>query len=970
MSKSKIQDLMDYFDNEEEEEIEDNNKTGSEGYFNQANNKINSDNEKNEEEEKNDIDNLYESIEEESENEENEENEKKESENIYNDEDDNNIYSNEESFKPTKPPSKSNLNNSNLTKEYMNDLINQKINNDDDDSFLAEQEKRRQERLKKEKEEEKINQLNEKNEKIKESLKKKKEQIEEMVRKKKEENLNELRKNIKKDNDNNNNNDNNDNNNNNNSDNNNEDSNEYINDYNNNNLNIEIQSVDNDNNTSKHSSISSNYNLEQKKEKLESLVKQKQNEKKKLEEEKKILQKNNENKMKNNKISINNENNNLNNLETNYKISEKNTDNNLIKTDQPKIKNSLSSINKKKELTPSENSFSDKKKKSQNTIKSFLVPVLYNNKSQFTFHPKIDQNSKKIVNECINKSNTYRSLNKSIDNILYDDAKRKKNKLKKLENDKINEAILNSSKSKINNYSHNLAINNLEKKIEKTVKLYDKDDQISFIGIVKVLYDLKILKEILKKDKYYDNTNNDMSEEEILNSIRNKYNNRRRNDDNNQNGISIEVELLEQIWFLLNTSNQEYIDSNTFINFLIILFTPVNTTIKEIVEILNKYIQATLFIYNDLNSFSEESSNYSSHKNSSLISKITGNYFSSQDKWELEKIIKTFWSLKRNRLAYINTHKISKSTEKDLKEINKNLTFQPNYDSNNNNIPKVNFLKKLKKYEEEEKLKQLILNKQRKNKELEETKELQDRPNIELSSKKYRISKNKNEDIHNTLYEKAFEKISNQEKKIQEIQEKEEEKFLNECTFEPLLTHSIDLNKSFDIKRNIKGYGKFIERMRSGILSRQIKNYNVNKIPKGEKYNKEKLRNIKPFNITDLKNQKKKEKKKLMKINNDKVDTKKNNKKKSNIQDIPSDNSDYSDGTTPYLILDIKLLTKKRHPIKIYVNDNPHEIAENFGKNYNCPKSIIDKLSSYIERFQKEYLNNEKNNNDDNIINS
>ncbi len=76
--------------------------------------------------------------------------------------------------------------------------------------------------------------------------------------------------------------------------------------------------------------------------------------------------------MKNNKISINNENNNLNNLETNYKISEKNTDNNLIKTDQPKIKNSLSSINKKKELTPSENSFSDKKKKISKYNKIFF----------------------------------------------------------------------------------------------------------------------------------------------------------------------------------------------------------------------------------------------------------------------------------------------------------------------------------------------------------------------------------------------------------------------------------------------------------------------------------------------------------------------------------------------------------------------------------------------------------------------
>jgi hypothetical protein len=138
-----------------------------------------------------------------------------------------------------------------------------------------------------------------------------------------------------------------------------------------------------------------------------------------------------------------------------------------------------------------------------------------------------------------------------------------------------------------------------------------------------------------------------MSEEEILEAIKNKYNHRRRNDNNLSNGISIEVDLLEQIWFLLNTSNQEYIDSNTFINFLIIIFSPANATLKEIVEILNKYIQAILFKYNDLYIISDERNSENSIKKNNLISKITGNYFSYQDKWELEKLISTFWQLKK-----------------------------------------------------------------------------------------------------------------------------------------------------------------------------------------------------------------------------------------------------------------------------------------------------------------------------------
>ena len=941
MSSSRFQEIMNCFDNEEEEESEDNNKTGSGGYFNQINNKINSDSEindnnQNKEEEKNDNENLYESIEEDDEN---EENEKEENEDIYEDENDNNIYSSEESFKPTKPPSKSNLNNnSNNIKENINDSNNKK-NNDDDDSFLAEQEKRRQERIKKQKEEEKINKLNEKNEKTKENLKKKKEQIEEMMKKKKEENLNLLNNNIKKDNY--------INNSFNNNDNNNEYNNDYIDDYNNNDSNMEIQKIENDNNNSKHSSISSNCNLEQKKERLEFLVKQKQNEKKKLEEERKIIQKNYEN-------------NSSKNSELNLKLSEKKSDNNLIKKEpidydnQPKIKNSFSSLNQKESIQSEKSK--KKKKYSQNTIKNFFKPALYNNNSQFTFHPKIDKNSKKIVNDCIKKSNTYRTLNKSIDNILYEDAKRKEKKLKELKKNRDKELKLKSSKSKINITSHNIAVNNLEKKIEKTVKLYEKDGQISYIGIVKVLYDLKIFKEILKKDDYYDNKNNDMSEEEILEAIKNKYNHRRRNDNNLSNGISIEVDLLEQIWFLLNTSNQEYIDSNTFINFLIIIFSPANATLKEIVEILNKYIQAILFKYNDLYIISDERNSENSIKKNNLISKITGNYFSYQDKWELEKLISTFWQLKKNRISYIPTHHISKSTEKDIKERNKNLTFQPNYDSNN--IPKPNFMKKLKKYEEEEQLKQFNLNVKRKERQKEEIKNLQKKPNIELSKisaqkAKYNFTKNNYENIHNELYNKALESILNKENKIKENQIKEEQKISSQCPFQPELSHSINLNKSFDTIKNIKGYGKFVERTRKGIIIRKNKKFQVTNIPIGEKYEEIKKRKIKPFNITDIRKKDKEEMKKLL-------------RQKYNIpEDIPFDSGNESDGTTPYLMLDIHLSKKKMKKIKVYINDDPQEIAKEFGRNYGLNDSIVEKFTKYIEQFQTDYLINQNNDNGD-----
>ena len=942
MSKQNLQKYFDYFYNEEEE-IEDNSKTGSE-YFNQRNSQINSDkeindNKRNEEGKKNDLENLYESIEVDDENEENEENEndkEKENENYYNDDNNENIYSSEESFKPTKPPSKSFLNNENLT--ISKNSIKNEINNDDDDSFLVEQEKKREERLKREKEEEKINKLNEKNEKIKESLKKKKEIIEEMMKKKKEKNLNELN-NIKNDNN--------------------------INNISNNNdkLNLDFQTDESNNNTS----FSNNYNLEQKKEKLELLVKQKQEEKKKLEEEKK-KNKNYGNSLKNNNIN-NNENNSLKNSELKNKISEKNSTNSLINMNpfeydnEPKIKNNIYSINSqfKNDLNQSQISFSDKpkyqKKYSKNTNKSIFKPVLYNKNNQFTFHPKINNNSKTIVNQMIKKSNTYRTLNKSIDNILYEDAKRKKNKLQKLKDDKFNEAYLNSSKPKINSASQNFAIRNLEKKIEKTVKLYEKNNQISFIGMAKVLYDLKIFKEILKKDDYYNNQNNDMNDEEILEAIKNKYNHRKRNDDNNENGISIETEVLEQIWFLLNISNEDYIDSDIFINFLNIIFSPVKTSIKNVVDILNKYIQAALFMHNVSNRNTETSIN-NEYSNNNLISKITGNYLSYQDKWELEKIVKKFWILKKNRIAHITTHNLSESVEKDLKEKNNNLTFQPNYDSNNN-IKKVNFLKKLKKYEEEERLKQITLRKARKIKLEEELQTLQSKPNIEISqkaTKKYEyMNSERYKNIHNQLYNDALKKKFDKEEKIKENEKKIREKELM-LTNIPKISHSINLNKSFDAKQNIKGYGKYIERIRKGILKRKLQDYQLKKIPLGEKYEEEKNKIIKPFNITDLQKVNKKEKERLMK----KYLNKTNSCNESN-------SNDESDGTTPYITLDIKLLNKKNIKINVYMNDDPNEVAKKIGKNYGVNDDIIKKLSDYIKSFQDQFF---KNNNDDDIISS
>ena len=91
--------------------------------------------------------------------------------------------------------------------------------------------------------------------------------------------------------------------------------------------------------------------------------------------------------------------------------------------------------------------------------------------------------------------------------------------------------------------------------------------------------------------------------------------------------------------------------------------------------------------------------------------------------------MKTFLILKKNRIAYTKIGKINKSTEKDLEKINENMTFHPHLEYNY--LKNENWMKKLKVYEDHEKLKKLTLEKCRKQNEENEFEECTFQPNIE-----------------------------------------------------------------------------------------------------------------------------------------------------------------------------------------------------------------------------------------------
>ena len=63
--------------------------------------------------------------------------------------------------------------------------------------------------------------------------------------------------------------------------------------------------------------------------------------------------------------------------------------------------------------------------------------------------------------------------------------------------------LLNSTKTKISNNSHKIAIIKIEKDIDENVNFFDKDKQkkISFIDLGLVLKNLKIFRELFHSDK-------------------------------------------------------------------------------------------------------------------------------------------------------------------------------------------------------------------------------------------------------------------------------------------------------------------------------------------------------------------------------------------------------------------------------------------------------------------------------------
>ena len=609
---------------------------------------------------------------------------------------------------------------------------------------------------------------------------------------------------------------------------------------------------------------------------------------------------------------------------------------------------------------------------------------------KYSFLPEINERSREICSKMSkNRSTTpdlsskngnnyentsyisSRSPDTPIGNLLYEDAYNKKQKINRMYFNEINNIKSAAIKKKINNNSYSMVIERINKKIDNAVKKFSSNGKMSILGFAKCLFDLNIINEIIK---IKDNINDDFDFDKLQSVIKNI----------NEKDVKKleEVELLEQLWFKINPSLAQCVNSEILSELLKILFSS-NNNIRKLSNDISILLKKYNLSYND-----------DKDEKNCYMSPLRKKNYNKNEIWEIEKFIKIFINLKKNLKAYReNDYQKGEIYNNIKKERDKDLTFKPeltsndyfykysNYDydrdnsidssykTNNNTSKKIRQDKIYERFMEHQRRQEKALERIRQIKQEKELKMCTNVPKINKyilkgnrSPKEKTLRKSKS-----SLGEKKvprYQKLYNMRKlSADENKSKEDEN----CTFKPVLTTNNDiLNKIFSKKsRNPRGYEDYIERNRSVIQEKEYQK----KLQEDKKYGKnyERIHNmkIKPFNITDLSENKKK--KKINDISREQSSNEfGNNSEKEKVQNIIDD---------IYITIEVKIPNGQLKPLKIYnknYNDTV-ELVNNFCKIYSINnenrKIIIKKVLQYKNSFFGRNLIEERSNRDGFLLN-
>jgi len=662
--------------------------------------------------------------------------------------------------------------------------------------------------------------------------------------------------------------------------------------------------------------------------------------------------------------------------------------------------NNYKNNNSKTNNISSENDLHNKRKKQLDKQKKEIKSKLYEPKNtntnyspeKYSFLPKINKKSREI---CRKKYN----LNKTpINDLLYEDAKNKKGKLNQIYLDEQNNILSNANIKKINNNSYNIAISRINKKIENTIKKYSITGKLSIERIAQCLYELNIITELIKiKDK--EKNNNDNLKLSYLQSIISSI--------NEKDVIKLnEIELLEQLWFIINPSQTQYINSNILCELLKTLLIS-NDNIKNIENKIEK-------IFEKYNINKEE---YENENDESFISPLRDKKYNKSEIWPIKKMIKTFLNIKKNLKAYKdkdNYYQTRDKYNKIIKERNNDLTFKPNLisnsffnnhskynynkenyklkSSNNSKNKKNDFDKTYKRFMEEKELHDNTLERIRQIKREKELKKYTYIPKInKYPSYLYKNNNKKSNTNTNTINSEdlkmlkksksyidlkspRYQKLYNMRKNFYENDNKnisEEENY----TFKPVLISNNEIISKMKKIKKPKGYNEYIQKNRSLLEKKK----NEKKIEEdkiyGRNYDQIQKMKLKPFNITDLNNKSNKKKKNNNKENLSSYDENLEQNIRNEIINNKEDEKNENiiiDGV--YITIDIRVPNGLYKPLKIYNTDdnNTIELVNNFCKIY----SINDEDKKIILKIVMEYKNyffgrniNGSNNKNDALVN-
>ena len=633
---------------------------------------------------------------------------------------------------------------------------------------------------------------------------------------------------------------------------------------------------------------------------------------------------------------------------------------------------------------------------------------------KFPFKPQINQRSRDISEKKLNniKNNYNINDNNNLKGtslgllLLYEDANIKQEKLNQEHIKQNNDIISKANIKKINDVSYNMVNERLNKKINNAISKFGKKEEnkivLNIVNMTQCLYELNIINELIKpKDNLQDiNINNQIDLSELQSMIE-------ASEKKKDIKKLEEVELIEQLWYLLNPELKPNLDSEILCIFLKLFFCG-NETQKN----LEKLIISLLDEYK----ISHKEKNEEEYK-----SPLRAKKYKINEIWNLDKFIKVFLTLKKNLKAYReNDYTKGDVYNNIIKEKDKELTFEPNFISNNyfyrysqfqynkdnslielinkyknkNQNPqkqKHDFNKVYERFKEEKERHDKTLQKIRQMQEEDELKMCTNVPKInkyipklrnesnspstekkkkilDTEEKIYNINKtNKKQPRYKLLYNlhQKYNKRDKIEKRVDKSDIVDEN-----CTFVPKISNIDIMNRTFSNikkKKKPKGFNDYVNRNRSVLEKKE----HEKKIEDDKKYgrNYDKMQKnkikIKPLNITDLSKSASKAKKNKQFI----INSNANSKNKYNLNTEKNDNIIKD----VYINLDIKTPSGITKQLKIYnkTDKNTIEDINSFCKIYSLneevKKMLIKKAIQYkynffgknLEKKRNNFLNNE-----------